>query len=491
MQHIKKLKNCNLNTKKYDANNILLFGVAGNPILHSLSPNIHNAAFNSLGINAIYLKFLGENFNQILEMAREMEVKALNVTSPFKQDAWNVAKEHDKFSNTLHATNLLIWKNNHWQGYNTDVVGIEKTFVNNNINLSGKNLLLIGTGGAAKAVAYILTKGKANVTIINRTETKALKLAKQFSCNYAKLTQKTLEKLLSKSDIVVSCISTNNLLISKSSLNTNQIIFQADYVTDTALLKIARIKKCKILDGKEWLLYQGLESFKLFSKIKHTLQPKDILQSMKKAVFQNKNGNINKKKNDNICLIGMMGCGKSTVAKQLSKLLKRKFVDIDLEIQKRSKQSISNIFLKKGETYFRKLESKIIKETLNKKNQVIATGGGIVLLEKNISEMKKQSTVIWLWAKNEEILLRINDEKNRPLLQEFNQELNNDPNHKQKLNRQKLNKISNLILEEKIRMIEKNRRSLYVHTADLVINTTNIKPTKIARMIANEIHKTL
>ena len=118
-----------------------------------------------------------------------------------------------------------------------------------------------------------------------------------------------------------------------------------------------------------------------------------------------------------IYLIGFMGVGKSTIAKQLAKQLKISFLDTDQKIEDQEKKSISNIFKINGEKYFRKLEKKLLYQLNNK--QVIACGGGLPLFNNNMEYIKKTGASIYLKASSDFLFSRLNNKKNRPLISKF------------------------------------------------------------------------
>ena len=122
----------------------------------------------------------------------------------------------------------------------------------------------------------------------------------------------------------------------------------------------------------------------------------------------------------NISLIGMMGCGKSTIGKLLASYTGYSFVDIDELIVQQERISISQIFEQKGEDYFRSVEAKLLEKVLCKDNQVISTGGGIVKLENNIKILKEKSKVFYLNAPLDVLFDRVKEDTNRPLLQTQN-----------------------------------------------------------------------
>ncbi|MBP7821730.1 MAG: shikimate kinase [Saprospiraceae bacterium] len=119
----------------------------------------------------------------------------------------------------------------------------------------------------------------------------------------------------------------------------------------------------------------------------------------------------------NIFLVGFMGSGKSTLGKELALALGYRFLDTDDEIQSLENMSISEIFDKKGEVYFRNLESEVIRSIVDE-NLVISTGGGTPCFYNNMSFMKKNGKVIWLQVSTDILVTRLDGDKNRPLLQQ-------------------------------------------------------------------------
>ena len=118
----------------------------------------------------------------------------------------------------------------------------------------------------------------------------------------------------------------------------------------------------------------------------------------------------------NIFLIGFMGCGKSTVAAKLKQMYGMHVVEMDVEISKRQKMSIPKIFEQYGEEYFRNLESALLEEIATGSGQVVSCGGGVVLREDNVAEMKKSGHIVLLTAKPENVLKRVQKDDNRPIL---------------------------------------------------------------------------
>ena len=166
----------------------------------------------------------------------------------------------------------------------------------------------------------------------------------------------------------------------------------------------------------------------------------------------------------NIVLTGFMATGKSEVGKEIARLLKMEFIDTDDLIEEKVEMKISEIFIKKGEKYFRDMESEIAAEAGGYDNYVIATGGGIVLRQKNIDNLKKNGKIINLKTSIEKILDRVSKNSNRPLLN----------------------------VEDKKSEIEKllAKRKPYYEKCDFSFDTTNTTPKEAAEKIIERIHKT-
>jgi shikimate kinase len=149
----------------------------------------------------------------------------------------------------------------------------------------------------------------------------------------------------------------------------------------------------------------------------------------------------------NIVIIGFMAAGKTTIGRELSKKLDFSFIDTDIEIEKNEKMKISDIFEEKGEDYFRNLEAKILKDSINKKNIILSTGGGIIVKKENIPMLKNIGTVVWLNGDKKTIIKHLkSSDIDRPLLR--------DPS----------------TIEEKIDELLSKRYDIYKQICDLEIN---------------------
>jgi shikimate kinase len=160
----------------------------------------------------------------------------------------------------------------------------------------------------------------------------------------------------------------------------------------------------------------------------------------------------------NVVLTGFMAAGKNAVGRQLAQELSLEFVDTDNIIEKKEGITITHIFKKSGEEHFRKLEKKVIRKVAQGRNQVISTGGGVVLDQENISNLKKNGVIICLWASPEAIRDRTKKETHRPLLQGVNR-------------------------EKRIRELLDYRKPFYEKSADYIIDTSHLTVEEIVEKI--------
>ena len=149
-----------------------LYGVVGRPVMHSLSPAMHNAAFKAAEIDAVYLPLAAADFDDLLEFADKLGIQGVSVTSPFKLDAFEAAAECDPVSRRIQSVNTLRRQNDRWIGSNTDVAGFLKP-LKAAIAIKGVRATILGAGGAARAAAEALAAAGAHVTISARVPERA------------------------------------------------------------------------------------------------------------------------------------------------------------------------------------------------------------------------------------------------------------------------------------------------------------------------------
>lgn len=249
--------------------------IIGNPVGHSLSPQMHNAAYQALGIDDKFV-FLGanvkvENVKEVIKAMRVMGIRGITCTIPHKVEVIKYLDEIDPVAQKIGAVNTVVNEDGIIKGYNTDWLGVI-TPLEKVTSLKEKKIAIVGSGGAARAMVYATTKKGAYVTIFNRTIEKAKSLAEEFGGK-----GKSLDEIaeIKNADIILNATSLGmypqeqSTPISKEYLQKNHIVFDAIYAPyETTLLKDAKSKGATVIHGLEMLLYQGLPQFELYTNRK-------------------------------------------------------------------------------------------------------------------------------------------------------------------------------------------------------------------------------
>jgi shikimate dehydrogenase len=251
-----------------------LFGVLGNPVAHSLSPVMHNAAFKALGMDCEYHAFRvsPDALHDAIHGAYALGFGGLNLTIPLKEKALDMVKPTE-LAKQIGAVNTVDFKNG-IVGYNTDGIGAKMALISSGIEVEGKNVLLLGAGGAARAIAFTLAADGANVTIANRTPEKAAALAGEVSrigkARGAGLDN--LKNMVQKSDILINSTSVGmspkapETIVTKEMMRSSLVVFDIVYSpVNTRLLREARKAGARAIDGVMMLVYQGAEAFKIWT----------------------------------------------------------------------------------------------------------------------------------------------------------------------------------------------------------------------------------
>jgi len=260
-----------------------IYGIFGHPVKHSLSPDMHNSAFSTLGLNSVYVAFDidPENIEEATKAIRIMGIKGINITIPHKQTIIPYLDEVSPDAKLTGAVNTVKNENGKLSGYNTDVGGFLRA-IREDLNFSpeGKTLFLIGAGGAARAIlsAFCMNGGKV-VYIADIIQDKAQELANQFKANFQNIAietvsledKKILEQKFDEADILVNAspagmdgVGSHNIPL--TSLNKNAVVYDLVYKPpNTKLLTDAKELGHKASGGLSMLLYQGAESFEIWT----------------------------------------------------------------------------------------------------------------------------------------------------------------------------------------------------------------------------------
>ena len=265
------------------------FTIFGNPIEHSKSPNMHNAGFRYINFDAKYSKTLLDDGDKIKDIFLKEGFSGANITIPFKEYAFRYADELDNIAKKIGAVNTYVNENGKIKGYNTDAPGFYKA-----IEEFGeiKNVLLLGAGGTAKAIAVILKEKNISVTILNRSQN-SREFFTNLGCRFYDWDGMRLffsgGGIEFDYDLIINSTSAglNNenypapLELLKPALQSAKYAIDCIYGEKTPFLKLADKIGIKNKDGKDMLLYQGVLAFELFTNTKATDK---VIEVMKQEI---------------------------------------------------------------------------------------------------------------------------------------------------------------------------------------------------------------
>ena len=237
-----------------------LYGVTGHPVLHSRSPQIFNRLFRSRGVDAVYTRLAARTGGEALSLARRMGVAGLNVTSPFKDEMYRLASARDGRSSRLLASNAVVLGTSTAEVFNTDPDGVHHALAVRTIRARGERVVVLGSGGAARAAAHALVEGGARVVVTSRTAERAADAAAATGCDWSEL--KELPDLLSHASGLVSCLPAGIDLVEESWLRPGTWVLDANYHRP-ALVPKARRRGCIVVDGLDWLAGQAARSYRV------------------------------------------------------------------------------------------------------------------------------------------------------------------------------------------------------------------------------------
>lgn len=255
-------------------------GVIGDPIEHSLSPIMHNAAFQALDLDYAYLAFKVKPacVADAVNGMRALNIRGLNVTMPHKKAVMASLDRIDLSAQIIDSVNTILNKENLLFGFNTDGVGAVRALKENGVALKGRKVLLLGAGGAARAIAYSLAKEADELAVLNRTVKDAQALARlvEKATNKrivaASLEPEDIDANLQDSDILINATSVGMkprpdetpvpIELLRSNLAVMDIVYNP---LETKLAKDAKALGAKVVSGVEMLIYQGAASFEIWT----------------------------------------------------------------------------------------------------------------------------------------------------------------------------------------------------------------------------------
>ncbi len=259
-----------------------LVGLLGQPLGHSLSPVMHNRAFRILGLNYCYLpiEVADEDLETVTAGIAKMNFAGYNVTIPHKIRIMDCLDAVDPLARAIGAVNTVTIRNGRSTGYNTDGIGFVRSIeAAGRLSIKGQSVMLLGGGGAARAIAMTLARqGAARIAIANRTEAKAHSLAGDVNrqgrecCRAVPMEPPALETVLRHTDILVNTTSVGMHPREEECPLPDHLVHGGLAVCDivynprqTRLLDIARQKGCRLVEGLGMLVYQGAAGFQMWT----------------------------------------------------------------------------------------------------------------------------------------------------------------------------------------------------------------------------------
>jgi len=260
-----------------------ILGIIGHPISHSMSPVMHNIALSDLNLDYVYLAFdvLPKNLENALKGMRALNIKGINITIPFKESVIPYLDIIDPLAQKIGAVNTIKLQDDVIYGKNTDAAGFKKSLNEAQINPSGLDVLLLGSGGAARAISYTLIDNINRLAIINRTKQNAEQLVSRLKKESnspivaKKLTNINLKNEINIADLLINATpvgmypSQHDSIINPKMLHRDLTVIDLVYnPLETQLIKDAKIAGCITLNGLDMLINQGSLAFEWWTNKK-------------------------------------------------------------------------------------------------------------------------------------------------------------------------------------------------------------------------------
>ena len=441
------------------------YAVIGHPIGHTMSPFIHSRLFalNSLPFFYGTEDAAPENLKEeIGRMRTGAFLDGCNITIPYKRAVIPLLDKLDRKAGLCGSVNTVKNENGVLTGYTTDGDGFRRTGEAAGADLT-KKVTILGAGGAARAIAFEAALRGADITLAAREHSAAA--GRKLCADLMRLVPGTrasfslIKDLKGGCELLVNATPSGMYPYTAESPAGAEILSGAEYVFDavynpaeTLMLRTARENGAKTVSGMGMLVRQAAAAQSIW--LGCAFDESGIERICREASFEMK------KKFGNIVLCGFMGSGKTTVGRLLAQAAGRKFVDMDSYIEDKEKMSVSEIFGRRGEGYFRKAETKAAGELSLQSGLVIAAGGGTVLNRVNADILKANGITVMLDASLDAVKCRLKGDSSRPLLREGGEKA-----------------VENLYAE---------RRGAYAAAAELKVNADGA-PETVARCVLKEL----
>ena len=343
------------------------FGLIGEKLAHSYSPQIHS----HLGDYSYVL--IEKQPEELEDLLRNSDYHGFNVTIPYKSTVIPYCDELSPVAARLGAVNTIVRrKDGTLIGHNTDYFGFESMLIRSGVNISGKKALVLGSGGTSKTAVAVLQDHGADVIVISRAGQN----------NYENLHLHTDAALIVNTTPVGMYPKTGVAPVSLDDFPNLEGVLDVIYnPARTALLQMAENRGIVAMNGLLMLVAQAKESAEWFMG---QSIPDEKIHAIHALLAQQM---------ENIVLVGMPGCGKTTIGKLLAEKTGKVFVDTDALIVEKAGCSIPDIFATQGESGFRALETEVLSQVGKASGLVLATGGGCVTRAENYPHLHQNGRI--------------------------------------------------------------------------------------------------
>jgi len=273
-------------------------GLIGNPVEHTMSPVIHNTLAKELGLNMVYVPFLVEkDLQKAVAGAYALNILGMNVTVPYKSDVIDSLSECDALAKRIGAVNTLVRTADGYKGYNTDMTGLYRAMTNYGIRLENEKVIILGAGGAARAVAWMCAHyGVSQIYLLNRSLEKAQGIAEEVNQVMKRelIYPMTLEDYYKLPEEKMLCIQATSVGLSPK--ENEVVISQEEFYkrihtgydliyrpANTKFMQLVKAHGGQAYHGLKMLLYQGIEAFELWNKVAVNVELADKVYDIMKG----------------------------------------------------------------------------------------------------------------------------------------------------------------------------------------------------------------
>ncbi len=353
---------------------MLKFAVVGSPILHSLSPQIHNYMYQYNGSDSKYIKIVSNNIYSINNIINHIGLDGINITAPYK------TKLAQQYNSILPVINTIDFRNN--STYNTDILALKEIIEKHNV----RDVIVIGGGDSSYSAAKAASELGKQVKVLSRNPRN---IKSNYKLDKVKYYSYSDNKRVKENVIFISTIpSIHNVNLDLLHIKQSDIVIDALYYNNT-LCNYTKYRNAIYCNGIEWLVKQAAFANSVWN-------PLEIQFDIENKIIEQLSSFIRPRKKK-IALIGFMGAGKSTIGKELAKSLGWNYFDIDERIEKQENTTIIEVFRTKGEKYFRNLEQQFLIQSSALEKCIVSCGGGIIEDLNNLKYFKDFDHVFWIY----------------------------------------------------------------------------------------------